>query len=210
MKKYVFLSGKIFLAYLVIAIIFNMANRKKNYPSVKGKTYVNKITGETFVFRQVTSGDTGNTVFDFILAPKGFVGTEHIHLEQDETFKVVSGNLNMIVNRKKFVLHPGEEYCVKKGSAHRVWNDENDTCHSIVSYSPGNNSEFFLVTLTGLANAGKTNKDGQPSFMQMMLLVNQYQVYIPGPPVFLQKALSFLLSPISALMGNKSYYDEYT
>jgi uncharacterized cupin superfamily protein len=209
MRKYILWTILFLSCYLVFAIIFNMWSKENIYPSVKGKTYVNKVSGETFILRRTTLEDKGYLEFDFILTPNGFVGTEHIHLNQDEKFKVISGKLNMIVDGKNFVLNAGEEYTVKRGLAHRVWNEGKDTSRSVVSFTPGNNFEIFLITLCGLANDGKTDNKGQPSFMQIMMLVNKYEVYISGPPIFLQKTLSFMLAPIAYLRGNKNYYPHY-
>lgn len=209
MRKIVRLVLTGIFSYIFIAAVFNMTYYNNQYSSVKGKTYVNKITGETFIFRKVASAEDDILEMDFILSPGGFVGTEHIHLIQDEEFRVIAGQLTLYAEGKEFILKTGEEYTVKKGTSHRIWNEGRDSCHVLITFTPGNHLEDFFVTLCGLANEGKTNALGQPSFMQMMCLVNKHQIYIPGPPVFAQKALAFVLAPISVLMGNKEYYAEY-
>jgi hypothetical protein len=51
-----------------------------------------------------------------------------------------------------------------------------------------------------------------PAMLFMMAPIQQsgFDSYLAdGPPVIVQKIFSFLLTPISRLMGYRSYYEEY-
>jgi hypothetical protein len=51
--------------------------------------------------------------------------------------------------------------------------------------------------------------DFKPTFLQMMLFVQEYEVYPVSPPPALVRAISFLLAPTARLVGYRSFYPEY-
>lgn len=178
----------------------------------KGKTLSNKITGEKISWID-TSADTngGHILFDFEIAPKGFVPVRHLHPSQDEHFEILSGSLRLELNGKTKELKAGDKIIVPRGQPHQWWNDSTDTTvKAKIKFIPALKTEIFFEQFFGLANNGKTKKDGSPKFMQIMAMSNEYDIYISGPPVPLQKIMSFVLGGIARLSGYKKYYRQYS
>ena len=57
---------------------------------------------------------------------------------------------------------------------------------------------------------GICNKKGELSFLQIMVMSKEYDMVIAGPPMFVQKIMRAVLSPIGRLLGYKKYYPEYS
>lgn len=181
--------------------------------AIKGETITNKITGEKITWIETSKDTNGASLkMHFNVAPKGKAPVKHIHPEQDEIFEeVISGTLRVERNGETQILKPGDSIKVEKGLPHQWWNhSESEPMEMKVTMKPALNSEIFFEQLFGLANDNKTRKDGSPRFMQMMAMINKYKIYLAGPPVRLQKMMSYLFGGIAQLMGYKSYYKKYS
>ena len=80
----------------------------------------------------------------------------------------------------------------------------------LVTFQPALNTEIFLEQFYGLGNANRTKADGTPSFLQIMAMINTYQIYVAGPPLRLQKILGWLLGGLAQLLGYKRFYAQYS
>jgi hypothetical protein len=72
------------------------------------------------------------------------------------------------------------------------------------------NTEVFLEQFFGLGNDGKTSADGTPAFLQIMAMVNEYEIYVSGPPLPVQKIMGLLLGGFAKLLNYKKYYKQYS
>ena len=75
----------------------------------------------------------------------------------------------------------------------------------IVTMTPAANWETQMEQVFGIMNA-----KGKLSFLQIMALLKEYEMYIAGPPLFVQKLMSTILTPIARMKGLKSFYPEYS
>ncbi len=57
-------------------------------------------------------------VFEWIVAPGGYVPFEHIHLVQDEIFRVEAGEVKLVIDGKEFIGKPGEVITAPGGNRH--------------------------------------------------------------------------------------------
>ena len=80
----------------------------------------------------------------------------------------------------------------------------------VVEFRPPVNMETFFETLFGLARDGKVNKRGAPRLLQAVLLGREYDTYLAGPPVALQRAGAFVLAPVARLLGYRARYEKYS
>lgn len=64
------------------------------------------------------------------LQPGAISSTRHWHDREDETLVVVSGEVTVVENDGKHVLHPGDAACWPAGvpNAHHVLNESNEPC----------------------------------------------------------------------------------
>ena len=57
---------------------------------------------------------------------------------------------------------------------------------------------------------GKSAPDGAPRKLDALAMLNVYQIYLAGPPVWLQRAISFAVVHIVRLFGYRIFRREYS
>jgi quercetin dioxygenase-like cupin family protein len=180
--------------------------------AVKGESISNKKTGEKVTWIETAADTNGERlVFLFEVAPKGELPVTHFHPNQTETFEIKEGSIKLNVDGEEKTLRVGEIFTVPENVPHRWWNDSaNETVKLIATFRPALNTETFLEQFYGLGNDDKTKPDGTPNFLQLMAMVRKYELFVAGPPVFVQKIMSIVLGTIGRLFGYKSYYPKYS
>jgi len=172
-----------------------------------GQIITNKVTGEKLKYLQTAEETNGRlTQFDLWVSPKGNVPVRHIHPAQSETVEVISGIFKVECNGDIKYLKPGEKFTIDKGKPHQWWNEsDSEEVHIIFTIEPSNKFEEMQNQIFGICN-----KKGKLSFLQIMVMAKEYDMIIAGPPVFVQKIMRAVLSPIGRLLGYKKYYPEYS
>jgi quercetin dioxygenase-like cupin family protein len=178
----------------------------------RGDKIVNRVTGEHITWLDTASDTAGKFLrMEFTVAPKGLVQIRHIHPNQTERFEIIEGELKIEQNGHYSVLTPGDKAMVPKHTPHQWWNNSGtEIVKMIVTLEPALNSEVLFEQFFGLANDGKTNKKGLPNLMQSLAFCNAYQSYIAGPPIFVQRTVSFFLGGLANLLGYKTFYKKYS
>jgi quercetin dioxygenase-like cupin family protein len=179
--------------------------------AIKGQSISNSKTGERITWIETFKDSNGKRlVFDFSVAPKGKLPVVHFHPKQTETFEINSGKFCIKVGKELKQLNAGDKFMVDKGIPHQWWNpSDTQTAEMKVTFEPALNTEVFLEQFFGLSNNGKTKVDGTPAFLQIMAMTNEYEIYVAGPPLPIQKFLGFTLGRIARLLGYKKYYEQY-
>ena len=148
-----------------------------------------------------------------IIQPKAPGPPEHIHTNLVEVFVVKEGTLSMMVNGEKKTLKAGESITIPVGTSHRPFNE---TDQPVIVENEGSEKDLTVEFAYHLSQLYRVvdGAGGNPSAFSMIL---QFAVYgtemdaylADGPPIFVQKAMRFLLAPTARLLGYKSYYEEY-
>jgi mannose-6-phosphate isomerase-like protein (cupin superfamily) len=199
--------------YLVIGYLLHLVVFPEKKPDVKtyfkpGYLFSAKMEG---AHQTVVKQENGHVYCNSELEPFADGPPCHIHTGFDETFEVTKGELSVLVNGKVVKLTPGKKLFVPRGTPHKPFNE---TAESVIMKGAVAFPEKFAFNLQQVYGL----MDNMPGFgkspstlFQMSLLASEgFDSYLAdGPPVFLQKALGFLIVPISRLMGLKSYYKEY-
>jgi mannose-6-phosphate isomerase-like protein (cupin superfamily) len=171
-----------------------------NKPLLEKNVAENPAGGERFVF--TTSGrDNGGAFvrFDFFTAPTGGVPLVHRHIKQEEVFRCVRGKLTMNVDGKATILEPGMEVSIPKGVPHSFTNPYDEECFCVVDYRPaGRNEDWFKVLGAMVKLTGK-----EPGLLDLAPFILDVDIYISGPPIWVQKALFMVLRPVSIALGRK-------
>ncbi len=180
--------------------------------AAKGKTILNKITGEKFTWLETAKDTNGERlVFDFSVAPNGKLPVVHLHPTQLETFEIQKGTFCIKIGKDVKQLKTGDKLTIDKGVPHQWWNPSaSETADMKVTFEPALNTETFLEQWCGLCNDDKIKPDGSPPFLQIMTMVNKYQLYVAGPPLPIQKIMGFVLGGIARLWGYSSYNPKYS
>ncbi|RKN81897.1 cupin domain-containing protein [Ulvibacterium marinum] len=178
----------------------------------KGQILVDKFTGDSFEFLETGKDTDGKrVVIKVMLKSKGQTVDDHIHVLQDETFKVISGRMTYFLNGEKHFIKQGEEVTLPKNVAHNHYNTDNEPVEYIQTISPAIDVDYFIENLFGMINDGKV-KNGKLPFLQAMVTLKYLESpsYLASMPRGLQRGLSTLLSPIARGMGYRAIYEKYT
>ncbi|KAL8291324.1 hypothetical protein RQP46_002302 [Phenoliferia psychrophenolica] len=131
----------------------------------------------------------------------------HIHLGQDEFFKVERGKLAATMGGEPVFLTPADgEYRAVKGQAHRFWSVESEGNMLVrMRVSPegkvGFDEQFYRNTWGYLNDCERSGKS--PSPFQMSLFLYHWDMILATPlPVAVAKALHHI-------MGYQTSYEEY-
>jgi mannose-6-phosphate isomerase-like protein (cupin superfamily) len=135
----------------------------------------------------------------------------HYHPITTETFKVVSGRLNMIVGTRELLLDTSSpEVVVAPMQVHCFWNDSPDevTFRSVIS--PVSTIEQGIRATYAMGSAGKMNRHNLPrNVFEFALLGELLDGYSPKLPMIVQKGLIKLVAGIGALLGYRRSFQQY-
>jgi quercetin dioxygenase-like cupin family protein len=177
-----------------------------------GEVYINPVTGERAVVR-VSPKDSadGLMVADLYIRPGGAVVGEHVHPSIEERFTVIRGQVGFTVSGRKDVAGPGQVLVVPPGVAHDWWNAGREEALVRVEIRPGARFQQMVMNIYGLAQDGKTNKNGMPNLFQLALISQEFSdvVYFTKPPLAVQRILFAVLAPIGRLLGYRGSYPAY-
>ncbi|HSI78173.1 MAG TPA: cupin domain-containing protein [Lunatimonas sp.] len=132
---------------------------------------------------------------------------EHYHPVQSETFEVIKGQLNLNYEGKEIVLLPGEKITVPPNTLHKWYNAGACDLEAIVELRPALKTEFFLESMYSLDYQGKLDKKGLPNPLQFAAILNECygELFVIGPPIFLQKFMAKVVGGLARMFGIKGY-----
>ena len=133
----------------------------------------------------------------------------HIHPRQEERFVVLSGRMGVKSGGRERILEAGEEAVVPPGTPHTFWNAGDGELHHTVELRPALQSEGFFETVFGLQRDGKLVAGRPPNPLMMAPVIVEYENWLAGLPVPVQKALFKPLAFLGGLLGYRARYPEY-
>lgn len=171
-----------------------------------GQALENPITGERIVFRE-----TGpeRLVIDHFLKPHTGTFAEHIQLNQQERFTILSGTAAYRLNGVNRTAYAGEVIVVPRGAAHRnPWNESNEGMIFRHETTPDLGSAVFFESLFSLAQEGRINQQGEVSPLQVIVIGAglESQTYTTGIPISLQRLMIPLLGALGRRLGYPARY----
>lgn len=180
-----------------------------NYPRA-GDKIVNRFSGERLVFLRTGPETEGRyTENEIRLQPGGAVPKAHVHLKQEETFNVISGQLTLVENGQTFVLGPGQSHTVAMGVPHQPFNKGDVPLVARVRITPAGRADLMLTQVHGFLTEKDTPRTERDWFLQAMMYCVYYDTYLAKPSVAAQKVLSFLIVPTARMLGYQSWYPAY-
>jgi quercetin dioxygenase-like cupin family protein len=202
------LGGYLVLGYFLHLLVFPEAKPDLTGYFEPGDVFYSKEEG---VHQTIVKHEEGIVYSNLVVEPFAMGPPKHIHTKFDEFFEVMNGELTIWLDGETRTLRPGEVLHVPKGMPHGFYNETPDTIYFRESFPFPEKFAFTLSQAYALMdNDPDFGKMPKTLFMIVPLQVNGLDSYIvEGPPVFVQKALGFLLTPLSRIMGYRSYYPEY-
>jgi quercetin dioxygenase-like cupin family protein len=178
----------------------------------KGQILTNPIDGNTFEYLQTAKDTQGErVVMKTSIKSKGQIVPNHIHLLQEETFEVLSGQLCIWLDGKSSTLSAGQKVTLPKNKPHNHYNNDDVTVTYIHSVTPALDFDYLVENLVGLAADGK-GKNGKFGLMQELVVVKYLdsKTYLADIPLIVQKVLMNTIAPIGRLLGYRAIYKKYS
>lgn len=178
----------------------------------KGQVLVDKFTGDTIEFLETSADTNGERVtMKWSLKSKGQTVDDHIHLLQEESFKILSGRMTYLLDGEVHYAKAGEEVILPKNKPHNHYNTDDEPVEYIQTVTPGIDVDLFLENLIGMTNDGFV-KNGKLPFLQAMVTGK----YLDSPsrlaaiPMGLQNVLMNILGPMARTFGYRAIYKKHT
>ncbi len=213
LKKMIFSFIILIVGYLAIGYFLHAVVFPVHKPDIRNYFKPGQVfTSEAEGFSQTVEKQEDGFVHCFLeIAPHASGPPIHIHTDFDELFEIENGMLSIEINGEIKKIQPGEKLLVSKGTPHKPFNETSDTIRMKGAIAFPEEFAFSLVQIYALMDH---NPDfGKlPATLFMVAPIHQagFDSYLAdGPPVVIQKTLSFLLTPAARLMGYKSFYQEY-
>jgi quercetin dioxygenase-like cupin family protein len=167
---------------------------------------------ERLVVRVGTAESDGRELIADLYVRAGVPGVpRHIHPAMEESRTGVRGRVGCwLAGEGAKVLGPGETRRVPPNTGHGWRPVGDEDVRMLVEARPGARFEEMWRQFMGLLQDGKAGPKG-PGFLQMMMMAHEFSdvMAVVGPPLFLQRALAALVTPIGRLRGYKGRYEEY-
>jgi mannose-6-phosphate isomerase-like protein (cupin superfamily) len=212
-KKIAMLTLIFITSYLVIGNLLHRVVFPEQKPAAStwfkpGQQLYSKTEG----FRQtVVKQENGYVHCRLEIEPFAAGPPSHIHTGFDEVFEVENGELTIWVDGETKKLHPGEVLCVPAGTPHKPFNLTADTIRMKGAIAFPEKFAFCLVQVYALMDSQPGFEQSPKAILQMPLFqTNGFDSYLAeGPPVFMQKAMGWVVVPMSRLLGYSSYYKAF-
>jgi quercetin dioxygenase-like cupin family protein len=186
-----------------------------------GQILENTVTGVRVVFAK-TPQETGGlyVVHEFTYPPGTGREYPHVHRVSSDRFEILEGQASYQLGGKPGQVKAGDALDFPPGIPHlHPYNDGSDVLklRQTVTFPTPHMVELekidgIVETFFGLARDGKVNKDGVPSFLQVMVSFGDLlpELAMPGVPMPVQRVMMGTLTAIGRLMGVRPRYPQYS
>ncbi|AUC77090.1 cupin domain-containing protein [Olleya sp. Bg11-27] len=128
----------------------------------------------------------------------------HYHTKINETFKVISGELNIAFNNTEIILRVGNEYSIAPYTNHFFLNKSDKTVIFDVEILNPKKMIYALQIMYGITSDGKTNNEGLPSnILHAAIGLNMMDAFSPKVPLIIQKIVFSTLAIFGKIMGTE-------
>ena len=169
----------------------------------------NPRTGQRMIFLETGAETYGELLRnESYNPPTGVAEPEHVHPFQESGAEVISGSVRFRVGGEERSLGAGESITIPAGTPHFFWNDGEEEAHFIGWFRPALKIDRFFESFFGLAQDGKLNEKGLPSFWQLAVMVPHFgdEIRLTSPPWALQRAIFGVLAQVGRMLGYRAEY----
>lgn len=134
--------------------------------------------------------------------PKGSPPPKHFHPDQDESFRVISGQLMTKVDDVERELGEGDTLEIPRGAVHQMWNASDTDARVWWRTSPAGRTEDWFRAVDSLqSEAG----EGEPSPLAFGVLLREYDdtFRLAVGPKAASGPLAFALGALGRLRGHR-------
>ena len=132
-------------------------------PSIKYQPRSTRLQLRRDAWLCLWGADTGGAycLIEASLAP-GMEVPRHTHTREDETYYVLSGELEVVVGDKTFVLGAGDTLIAPRNIPHQLRNSGNVENHYLLVFSPSGFDEFLRATAVYAPEQAVTSTESHP------------------------------------------------
>lgn len=180
------------------------ADESANMIDALPREITNSVTGDKLHIIHSVADGFDSLKIEYTLPPQAIGAPLHYHLNFVETFEVTNGKLEMCVGgaNAKRIVKKGDFVSLEKGILHSFNNPHQESVTFVTEALPSVEFEKFIRGMYGLANDGKTNKDGMPkNFLHLALILDYADLYFPFVPGKLQTIVRKTLTGFARTMG---------
>jgi quercetin dioxygenase-like cupin family protein len=178
-------------------------------PIESGEVWENPATRERAVVLELPwQNPDGRGVAELTALSGARVVGEHLHPALHERFSVLQGELTVVRDGRRSVLHAGESAHIQPGVWHDWWNEAQADAVVRVEVTPGERFVHMIETLFGLARGGHVNAKGMPNPLQLALTAQEFSdvIVFRKPPRRVQRLVFRALTPIAERRGYRATY----
>ena len=156
------------------------------------------------------ASDGAFTRIRFVFAAGGLRVPPHRHLDQDETFEVLSGTLGYTLRGKEHRAAAGSTITLPRGIIHQHFSVGPEEAMVIQTMRPGLDFDYIAENLFGLGTEGR-GIAGLDSIIQGLVWVRKMKgPFYLGAPLWLQRSLAALVAPIAYRFGYRAVYKRFS
>jgi quercetin dioxygenase-like cupin family protein len=152
-----------------------------------------------------TAASTGGEVvaMDVFLQPQAPSPPAHIHLRQQESFRVLSGSIELRLGQDRQLLTVGDHAVIPAGAAHTWAPAGNQPLHCRVELRPALHFEDLQESIFWLVRTGKLDRKSPANLMQVATVFHHYlsEARAASPPAIVQRTALGALAAIGRLRG---------
>ena len=172
-----------------------------------GEVFENPRTGARLeVLRTPREG--GELEVERVYKPHTGKAGGHVHLDFDQFFQVLDGEMSMTLDGEERTTGPGETVHVAAGVPHvDPWNATDADLRVRARFAPVPEFvEGYTEVLGKRMRDGKLNGQGEFPQLQLFVILRAYEAdsWGDGPPIALQRALMPLLAALGRVRGYKA------
>lgn len=148
--------------------------------------------------------DGGYMTLRHRMIERGAINGPHSHPMLKETFQIIEGKMQFLVDGQEITLGAGEEITINPGQVHQFWNvSERNLIANHEIRPPGQHWKMFVL-MHKLECEGKLTKNGIPrSPLWLGVAWECIDGYLDGPPRFIQKLVLGGLAKLAGKLGYK-------
>jgi len=143
------------------------------------------VWGPGDLYNLLATGDeTNDAMFQFeAIVPKGGGPPPHVHSREDETFYVVSGNLEILLGDSLYQAKAGDFVYIPRGTVHRFKNVGGKTAVQLVTFVPSGMEGFFREVFPPVTDRSAAPPPITDELIQKMnAAAPKYGLEFPLPP----------------------------
>jgi quercetin dioxygenase-like cupin family protein len=135
----------------------------------------------------------------------------HVHPYQDETYQIESGTLTYMLDGEVRRAEAGTTVVLPRNVVHQHYSEGPERTFTIQTITPALDFDYLIENIFGLASEGKLVR-GRVHLLQGSVWLRKLKgpITLPNVPLWLQRIVATLVTPIAYAMGYRAVYQRFS